>query len=107
MAWVVDTCILIDILEDDPRFGEASARLVDRHAAQGLIVCPVTYAELAPAFGGNLTLQNEFLEGIGVNCREDWSWQDTLSVSRRSSGIFASTQRWRPDSSITRTLGNH
>ena len=26
MAWVVDTCILLDVLEDDPKFGRASPR---------------------------------------------------------------------------------
>ena len=36
MAWVVDTCVLIDILED------------------------------------------EFLIGVGVDFRQDWTWEDTL-----------------------------
>ncbi|MCP3963009.1 MAG: type II toxin-antitoxin system VapC family toxin [bacterium] len=80
MTWVVDTCMLIDILEDDPRFGEASAQFFDHHTSDGLVVCPVTYAELAPAFRGNLTLQDEFLDGIGVDCREDWVRQDTLKA---------------------------
>ncbi|MEE8526785.1 MAG: type II toxin-antitoxin system VapC family toxin, partial [Thermoanaerobaculia bacterium] len=78
MAWVVDTCTLIDILEDDPSFGEASARQIDSHIHDGLVVCPVTYAELAPAFSGNPTLQDEFLDGIGIGYQEDWVWRDTL-----------------------------
>ena len=28
MAWVVDTCLLIDVAEADPTFGAASARLL-------------------------------------------------------------------------------
>jgi hypothetical protein len=29
MAWVVDTCVLLDVLEDDPSFGRASASTLD------------------------------------------------------------------------------
>jgi len=78
MAWVVDTCILIDVLEDDPQFGRVSALALDSLAADGLVVCPLTYAELAPAFQGKLALQDEFLHGVGVDFRQDWTWADTL-----------------------------
>jgi hypothetical protein len=27
MPWVVDTCLVIDVLNDDPDYGRASARL--------------------------------------------------------------------------------
>ena len=77
MAWVVDTCVLIDVLVGDPEFGERSAALIDRHLPQGILVCPVTYAELAPAFGGNLALQNEFLDALGAQYRLVWGWQET------------------------------
>jgi len=33
MAWVVDTCLIIDVLDDDPEFGAASARLIDAKAS--------------------------------------------------------------------------
>ena len=78
MAWVVDTCVLIDILEDDPEFGRASALALDGHAAEGLAVCPITYTELAPAFEGDPNLQDEFLTGVGIDFRQDWTWEDTL-----------------------------
>lgn len=29
MAWVVDTCLLVDVAEADPAFGVASAALLD------------------------------------------------------------------------------
>jgi len=77
MGWVIDTCLLIDILENDPKFGVASAQLIDSKRGSGLLICPVTYIELSPAFAGNSTLQDEFLEGIGVNWLESWTWQDT------------------------------
>jgi predicted nucleic acid-binding protein len=78
MAWVVDTCVLIDVLEDDPEFGIISAEALDAHSEDGLVVCPITYAELAPAFQGDRTLQDEFLSGVGVDFRQEWSWEDTI-----------------------------
>jgi len=64
MAWVVDTCLILDVLEDDPEFGAASAELLDRHVRRGLVVCPVTYVELSPAFGGEMARQDFFLREI-------------------------------------------
>lgn len=78
MAWVVDTNVLIDVLEDDPSFGQASARHLDHHLEEGLLLCPITYAELSPAFDGDQELQNEFLTGVGIAYRVDWIWHDTL-----------------------------
>jgi predicted nucleic acid-binding protein len=82
MAWVVDTCMLIDVLDDDPRFGRASALTLDSYAAEGLVICPLTYAELAPAFQGDAALQDEFLDGAGVDFRQDWIWADTRLAHR-------------------------
>lgn len=42
MAWVVDTCVLIDVAEADPTFGVASAKLLDSKRADRLTICPVT-----------------------------------------------------------------
>lgn len=80
MAWVVDTCVLLDVLEDDPVFGTASAAALDARIAEGLTVCPVTYAELAPAFDGDRALQDEFLSGVGIELPADWGWADTLAA---------------------------
>lgn len=80
MAWVVDTCLLIDVLEDDPEFGGTSAALLEDRSAQGLLICPVTYVELAPAFLGDVSLQEEFLTGVGVDWRQGWTWQDSVQA---------------------------
>lgn len=80
MAWVVDTCILIDVLEDDPNFGEVSASTLDSCADDGLVICPMTYVELAPAFDGSRSLQDEFLDGVGVSRHEEWIQVDTLAT---------------------------
>lgn len=96
MAWVVDTCVLLDVLEDDPEFGRSSAFTLDALVEEGLVVCPVTYAELAPAFQGDRSLQDEFLGGIGLDYRQDWLWEDTLRaheawstfIQRKRSGLL-------------------
>jgi len=77
MAWVVDTCLIVDVLDADPAHGENSAELLDRYASDGLIICPVTYVELAPAFDGDMEKEEFFLQQINVDCRENWTWQDT------------------------------
>ena len=82
MAWVVATCILLDIGLDDPEFGEASEALLLRKAKDGLVVCPVTFIELAPAFGGSLTALRKFLSGLAVDYTELWQDQDTQQAAR-------------------------
>lgn len=102
-AWVVDTSVLIDVLDDDPDFGALSAYALDAHSQDGLVVCPVTYAELAPAFAGNRDLQDEFLEGIGVSFREDWAWQDTLQAH---AAWHAHIQRRRTGREVRRPIAD-
>jgi hypothetical protein len=82
VAWVVDTCLLIDVAENDPQFGEHSARLLDRRRSIGLLIAPVSYVELAPLFNGLQTVQNEFLESTGVNWTHSWTWPDTIAAHR-------------------------
>jgi predicted nucleic acid-binding protein len=77
MSWVIDTCLIIDVLENDPSFGEPSARLIDRLSKDGLTLCPVSYVELAPAFLGDRKRQNEFLSAIGLSYDEPWDWPAT------------------------------
>ncbi len=103
MAWVVDTCMLIDVLEDDPRFGRSSAVTLDSYVGDGLVACPLTYAELAPAFGGDVLLQDEFLRGVGVDFRQDWTWADTRSAHE---AWHRFVQRRRSHSSPRRPLAD-
>jgi predicted nucleic acid-binding protein len=82
LKWVVDTCVVIDVLEGDPRFGISSAQLLDNRAAEGLVLCPVSYVELAPAFLGDLRRQNEFLANIGIEFSVPWEWHDTQTAHK-------------------------
>jgi predicted nucleic acid-binding protein len=82
MAWVIDTCLLIDVAEADPTFGVASANLFDNKRSDGLTICPVTYVELAPVFNGDQTALNEFLFNLGVSWPETWTQVDTEEAHR-------------------------
>ena len=77
MAWVIDTSVLLDIRLPDPVFGAASAACLHKHRPDGLTLCPVSYVELAPAFGGDHALLQAFLAQLGVEWREHWRWRDT------------------------------
>jgi len=66
MAWVVDTCVLLDIHCADPHFAQSSADCLTAHLSDGLVISPITYVELAPAFDGNMKLQEQFLTEVGV-----------------------------------------
>ena len=67
MSMVVDTCVILDVLERDPVFGIASAEAIDRHADDGLIISPMTYVELSPAFLGDEARERNFLFEIGID----------------------------------------
>jgi hypothetical protein len=43
MAWVVDTCMLIDVAEADATLGVVSAKLLDSKRTDGLTICPATW----------------------------------------------------------------
>lgn len=76
MAWVVDTCILIDVLDDDPEFGALSAQKLDELRSEGLVICPVSQIELGPAFCGDWRKMEEFFQMLDV-LPSDWGDQDT------------------------------
>ncbi len=77
MSWVVDTCVVLDVLEDDPEFGMKSASLLEERLPDGLSVCPVTQVELAPAFAGLIGEQRLFFAQAGIDCLCGWTLADT------------------------------
>lgn len=82
MPWVVDTSVLLDVRMNDAQFGMASAQCLAAHLADGLVISPVTYVELAPAFDGGAALQEKFLERNGVEWLEPWTQADTEGAHR-------------------------
>lgn len=80
MAWVIDTCLLNDIAEPDPVFGIPSAILLDSTRGSGLVVCPVSYVELAPVFNGDRSAQDVFLRNLSASIAESWQVEDTIAA---------------------------
>ena len=66
--WVVDTCVIIDVLSGDDVFSAKSADAIDAKRAEGLVVAPITYVELAPSFLGDVAKQDAVLSGLGIAC---------------------------------------
>jgi predicted nucleic acid-binding protein len=90
MSWVVDTCALIDVLDNDPTFGRTSADLLEKSRRDGLVLCPITMVELAPAFDGNLDIQKYFLSQVGVDFTETWTLADTERAHHAWNGYVQS-----------------
>ena len=67
MRYAVDPCLVTDILDGDPEWGERSARLFDAHQGDTLVMSSLAYLSLAPAFGGRRRFQDEFLAGLGIS----------------------------------------
>jgi predicted nucleic acid-binding protein len=80
MAWVVDTCLLLDVALDDPKFFSASARLLDAKQSDGLLVCPVSVVEISPVFAGQIAVVTEFLERLNIPPAEPWTHTDTQAA---------------------------
>ena len=95
MAWVVDTCMLIDVAEADPRFGIPSAQLLDRLRPDGLVICPISHVKLAPVFAGDEDAQNQFLHHLAVSCQEPWTDADTREA-RLAWNRYVSARRAAP-----------
>ena len=77
MAWVVDSCVLLDLLIPDPNFAEAALTCLNRYSAEGLVVSPITYLELGPAFCGDTAQQDAFLREKKVRGIKSWEVADT------------------------------
>ncbi|MEO6005739.1 MAG: type II toxin-antitoxin system VapC family toxin [Opitutus sp.] len=90
--WVVDTCVVLDVLEHDPKFGLVSARLLEKLLVDGLAVSPVTFVELSAAFEGDLAEQKHFLEQAGISHTESWTLADT-EVAHHAWNAYVQSRR--------------
>ncbi|HRR34285.1 MAG TPA: type II toxin-antitoxin system VapC family toxin [Kiritimatiellia bacterium] len=81
MAWVVDSCVILDVALGESAWSIPSARLLDRFVADGLVACPVSMVEIAPYFDGDVDKEQVFLDLIDI--RHDWDWlpEDTETAA--------------------------
>ena len=82
MIWVIDTCILVDILKADPIFSLPSSRALQSKMDDVLVIAPITYVELAPAFNGDITAQDEFLTALWIQCEFEGNREAVLAAHK-------------------------
>lgn len=70
MIWVVDTCVVIDLVERDGEFGAVSAAALASKIDDSFVITPITYVELGPVFDGDRERQDAFLREISANQSE-------------------------------------
>ena len=67
MITALDTSVLVDILEPDPRYGAASGDALTRCLAEGTVVaCDVVWAEVATVYGDKQAELLAALETLGI-----------------------------------------
>ena len=77
MAWVVDTSVILDLVLSKSPWRAASLDCLRLHLSDGLCICPVTFVEVGPAFGGNPRAAGAFLHVLPISTDEAWTSNDT------------------------------
>jgi hypothetical protein len=67
---------------------------LDSKAVDGLVLCPVSYVELAPAFLGDAARQHDFLNQAGLDYTTPWGWPDS-QAARKAWAQFVKLRRAR------------
>ena len=100
---VVDTCIIVDISDHDPVFGERSARILEEYADGGLLIAPVSYVELAPVFLGDVNRENQFLFELGIELPKGF---DTSDIPIAHAAWYRHIQKKREGKSHRRPIAD-
>ena len=82
MAWIVDTCAILDVALNDRLHGERSARFLESKLEEGLLICSVSFVELAPQFNGDLGALKDFCRLGGFGYDEPWRQQDSDAAAQ-------------------------
>ena len=87
MKTAVDSNVLFDLLNNDPRFAGASQDALNQAVSVGaLVICPVVYAELSIGFIGDPASLDRFLAALGIEC-EDFV-RPSLQEAARSWSVY-------------------
>ncbi len=95
MAWVCDTCVILDIACDDEAFARKSARTLQHRQSAGLVLCPVSYVELSPSFFGDSSLLQSFLKQAGISWLESWTHTDSETAAAAHTRYITLKRRGR------------
>ena len=83
MIWVIDTCVILDVLDNHPDFAKVSSQALQAKIDDVLVVAPITYVELAPAFNGDADAQDAFLDGLWIQ-RDFVGGKDVVRAAHRA-----------------------
>ena len=83
MTWVVDTCVIIDVLRGDETFSIKSSMALQAKLDDVLTIAPLTYVELAPEFNGDVEAQNAFLDGMWIQ-RDFGGSEETVIAAHKA-----------------------
>ena len=83
MTWVVDTCVIIDVLRGDETFSIKSSMALQAKLDDVLTIAPLTYVELAPEFNGDVEAQNAFLDGMWIQ-RDFGGSEETVLAAHKA-----------------------
>lgn len=101
--WVVDTCVIIDVLCGDGVFSTKSADALDAKRGEGLVIAPLTYVELAPSFLGDVHEQDVVLAGLGIDVDFGGSKEIVLEAHR---AWYEHVQRKRAGAMVKRPIAD-
>lgn len=91
MSIIVDSCVLLDVIEDDATWADWSVTQLEKAAARGAIVINVAvYAEIANSFASEADLEN-FIRSAGIQMKPipktaAWIAAKAFQKYRRSKG---------------------
>ena len=66
MKFLVDPQLIKDALKGESEAGKSALALFEAHKADELILAPTSYVALSPAFMGIRSMQDRFLETVGI-----------------------------------------
>ncbi len=81
MAWVIDSCVLLDLAMHDPQWGLASAQMLHTLAGDGLVSCHISLVEITPNFAGQIEEVRRFLSVAGIAFESPWLETDTIAAA--------------------------
>jgi predicted nucleic acid-binding protein len=93
MAWIVDSCVLLDLAIHDQEWGLPAAQALHKLTDQGLVACPISIVEIAPQFDGKAENVRRFLSVAGIQAGVPWLEADTRSAAEAWSRYVAARRR--------------
>ena len=66
MKFLVDPQLIADALKGESEEGKSALALFEAHRVDELVLAPTSYVALSPAFMGIRSMQDRFLETVGI-----------------------------------------